>query len=80
MTHLFAYVADDHKPSMADVSSGLGHALDGTLRQYGQFHHTALTHAPLNLSFEQAATLFQHSHILEYGCRPQQISVTPARY
>ncbi|KAK4548305.1 hypothetical protein LTR36_010175 [Oleoguttula mirabilis] len=57
VTHIFPHVPDDYKPVMADVSAGLGKEMDGTLRQYGRFHHTTLVHAPENLTFEEAATL-----------------------
>lgn len=39
------------------MASGLGGALNGTLRQYGAFPEHGLVHAPSNLSFEEASTL-----------------------
>jgi NADPH:quinone reductase-like Zn-dependent oxidoreductase len=42
---------------MVEISSGLGQAIHGTIREYGVFHENILVHMPKNLSFEQAATL-----------------------
>ena len=39
------------------VTTGLGGAQDGTLRQYGVFNENGLVRAPANLPFEEAATL-----------------------
>lgn len=57
VTHLCPEVGDDHIPTFADISAGIGHGKDGTLREFGVFHYTALVLAPKNLTFEQAATL-----------------------
>ena len=38
-------------------ASGLGGALDGTLRQYGAFNENGLVHMPETLDFKQASTL-----------------------
>ncbi|KAK3346382.1 hypothetical protein B0T25DRAFT_278173 [Lasiosphaeria hispida] len=43
--------------SVATSKSGLGGALDGTLRQYGVFNENGLVRAPANLSHVEAATL-----------------------
>lgn len=42
---------------MLDISAGLGHSIDGTLRDRGHFHETALVHAPKDLDFGRASTL-----------------------
>lgn len=39
------------------VNSGLGGALDGTLRQYAVFNENGLVRAPSNLNYVEAATL-----------------------
>ncbi|KAI5366020.1 putative GroES-like superfamily, alcohol dehydrogenase-like, NAD(P)-binding domain superfamily [Septoria linicola] len=57
VTHLTPSVPDTVAPSMKDISAGLGQAIDGTLRERGNFHESALLHAPRNNSFAQAATL-----------------------
>lgn len=41
----------------AAAGTGLGGVLDGTLRQYGVFNETGLSHAPKNLSPTESATL-----------------------
>ncbi|KAL8956081.1 MAG: hypothetical protein Q9183_006421, partial [Haloplaca sp. 2 TL-2023] len=41
----------------AIVGTGLGGALDGTLRQYGAFEETGLVHMPSTLDFKQGSTL-----------------------
>ena len=56
-THLTCGLPENELPGFEDISLGLGHAVDGTLRQYGVFHQTSLVKMPLNLSFLQAATL-----------------------
>ena len=58
VTHL-APTEDDNAlpPSMAEISAGLGHGINGTLQEYGHFHQTALIKAPHNLDFARAATL-----------------------
>lgn len=50
-THLAGHV------TAADLATGTGGAVDGTLREYGAFSEQALVHMPENLTFEQAATL-----------------------
>lgn len=57
VVHMCPGVGDDHIPTFAGISAGIGHGKDGTLREYGNFEATALVHAPKNLSFEKAATL-----------------------
>ena len=57
VTHLCPEVGDDRVPTFAAISAGIGHGKDGTLREFGVFHQTALVSAPKNLTFEQAATL-----------------------
>lgn len=42
---------------MADICSGLGQHVDGTLRSHGVFHETALVSMPKGLDFLQASTL-----------------------
>lgn len=42
---------------MADVGTGLGGALDGTLRQYGSFDENGLVKMPESLDFKQGSTL-----------------------
>ena len=39
------------------LRTGLGGAIDGTLRQYGAFSDEGLVHMPSNLNFVEAATL-----------------------
>lgn len=51
-----------HKPksepvTFADIGSGLGQRIDGTLRPYAVFHQTALVKMPSSLSFVEASTL-----------------------
>ncbi|KAI2603438.1 NAD(P)-binding protein [Hypoxylon fragiforme] len=41
----------------AMMATGLGGAVDGTLRQYGTFNENGLVRAPSNLSYEEACTL-----------------------
>ena len=43
--------------SVADTMTGLGGAIDGTLRQYGAFEESGLVKAPTTLDFKQASTL-----------------------
>ncbi|KAF1966162.1 alcohol dehydrogenase [Bimuria novae-zelandiae CBS 107.79] len=43
--------------SPAAIGTGLGGALDGTLREYGTFDEQGLVHIPSNLNFFEAATL-----------------------
>lgn len=58
VTHLAPTEDDDAlPPSMAEISTGLGHGQNGTLREYGIFKPTALVKAPHNLDFARAATL-----------------------
>lgn len=56
-THLTCGLTEDELPGFTDISSGLGHTLDGTLRQFGVFHKTSLVKMPSNLNFLEAATL-----------------------
>jgi NADPH:quinone reductase-like Zn-dependent oxidoreductase len=49
--------APDAFLTLEEISTGYGHALYGTIREYGVFHESALVHMPKNLSFEQASTL-----------------------
>ena len=57
LTSLCPYVPDDQALLMPDINAGLGHKFDGTLRTHAHFHHTAVVHAPANVSFAGAATL-----------------------
>lgn len=41
----------------AGMASGLGGAVDGTLREYGVFPETGLVHAPSNITVKEASTL-----------------------
>jgi NADPH:quinone reductase-like Zn-dependent oxidoreductase len=50
-------LAPDAFLTLEEISTGYGHALDGTIREYGVFHESALVHMHKNLSFEQASTL-----------------------
>ena len=56
-THLTFGMTEDAFATFADISSGLGHQLDGTLRTFGVFHDTSLVKMPRNLRFNEAATL-----------------------
>lgn len=51
------YVSDEFLPRMDAICSGLGQALNGTLRELGVFPQQGLVRMPNNMSFEQAATL-----------------------
>lgn len=44
-------------PNLQTISSGLGGALDGTLRQYGVFDEAGLVSMPNNLTMVEASTL-----------------------
>lgn len=57
VTHLVPNAPEDVFPTMVEISTGLGQATHGTIREYGIFHEDLLVHMPKNLSFEQAATL-----------------------
>lgn len=57
VTHLVPDISPGRFPTAADISGGLGQAVDGTIREYGVFHENTLVHMPQNLTFEQAATL-----------------------
>jgi NADPH:quinone reductase-like Zn-dependent oxidoreductase len=57
VTHLVPSIAFAEAPTFAHISAGLGHAVDGTVREYGVFNEDALVRMPKNLSFEQASTL-----------------------
>ena len=56
-THLTVGLPDDYAPGFVDITSGLGHKVDGTLQKYGVFHETSLVNMPSNLTFLEAATL-----------------------
>lgn len=56
-THMTSRMAVDEPATFADIGTGLGQQLDGTLRQYGVFHESSLVKMPSNLSFLEAATL-----------------------
>ncbi len=57
VTHLIGRIPGDAKIDFNSLRSSLGMGTNGTLTQYGTFHHSNLVHAPRSLSFEQAATL-----------------------
>ncbi|KAK0942626.1 hypothetical protein LTR48_001122 [Friedmanniomyces endolithicus] len=57
VTHLIGRIPDDAKVDFDSLRSSLGIGTNGTLTQYGNFHHSNIVHAPRSLSFEQAATL-----------------------
>lgn len=57
VTHMCPFLPDDQVPTMADISAGLGHSIDGTLRTRGNFHESALVRAPKNLHSSRACTL-----------------------
>ena len=44
-------------PTWQDIVNGLGHTTDGTLREHGIFHKTAVVTMPSTLNFLEAATL-----------------------
>ncbi len=50
-----SHLAGSLKPS--DLATGLGGALDGTLRQHGVFDENGLVAMPSNLNFQEASTL-----------------------
>ncbi len=43
--------------TVQDLNTGLGGAVDGTLRQYGAFDENGLVKMPETLNFQQGATL-----------------------
>jgi len=43
--------------TLSDVSTGLGGAIDGALRQYGAFDENGLVRMPTTLDFKQGSTL-----------------------
>ncbi|KAK0105341.1 hypothetical protein ONS95_004279 [Cadophora gregata] len=57
VTHMLPNFPEDAFPTMTDISAGLGHGVDGTIREFGIFDESALVRMPKNLSFEEAATL-----------------------
>lgn len=57
VTHMLPNFSEDGFPTMTEIGAGLGHSIDGTIREFGVFHESALVHMPKNLSFEEAATL-----------------------
>lgn len=57
VTHLSPFLPDDLAPTMKDISAGLGQFVNGTLRECGNFHESALLLAPRNLNFAEASTL-----------------------
>ncbi|PVH86225.1 alcohol dehydrogenase [Cadophora sp. DSE1049] len=57
VTHMLPNFPEDAFPTMTEIGAGLGHAIDGTIREFGVFDERALVHMPQNLSFEEAATL-----------------------
>ncbi|KAH7390227.1 hypothetical protein BKA64DRAFT_117887 [Cadophora sp. MPI-SDFR-AT-0126] len=57
VTHMLPNFPEGAFPTMAEIGAGLGHAIDGTIREFGVFDESALIHMPRNLSFEEAATL-----------------------
>ncbi|CZR62768.1 related to alcohol dehydrogenase [Phialocephala subalpina] len=57
VTHMTPNFAEDAFPTFTEICAGLGHTVDGTIREFGVFDQSALVHMPKNLSFEEAATL-----------------------
>ncbi|KAH7312014.1 alcohol dehydrogenase [Rhexocercosporidium sp. MPI-PUGE-AT-0058] len=57
VTHMLPNFPSEAFPTMLEIGAGLGHAIDGTFREFGVFDQGALVHMPKNLSFEEAATL-----------------------
>ena len=56
-THLTCGMDYDVLPAWQDIVNGLGQTTDGTLREYGTFHKTAVVKVPSTLNFLEAATL-----------------------
>lgn len=57
VVHLTYKLGDNEPALISDASNGVGHAVDGTLRQYGVFHKSSIVHMPSSLSFVEASTL-----------------------
>lgn len=56
-TYMVPQKPETEPVTFADVSTGLGQQVDGTLRPFGVFHETALVKMPSSLSFIEASTL-----------------------
>ncbi|KAF9895431.1 hypothetical protein FE257_000337 [Aspergillus nanangensis] len=56
-THLTSNMPKDAPANFADINTGLGQIIDGTLRSYGVFPDTSLVKMPTTLTFAEAATL-----------------------
>lgn len=57
VAHMCPHIADEALPTPADVCSGLGQKLDGTLARRAVLHRTALVPMPRHMGFAEAATL-----------------------
>ena len=55
-THLVSQLPSSEAPGFSNINTGLGQHLDGTLRNHGIFHESALVPMP-DLSFLEACTL-----------------------
>ncbi|CAG7923299.1 unnamed protein product [Penicillium olsonii] len=55
-THLISQLPSSEAPGFSNINTGLGQHLDGTLRNHGIFHESALVPMP-DLSFLEACTL-----------------------
>ncbi|OJJ99724.1 hypothetical protein ASPACDRAFT_60558 [Aspergillus aculeatus ATCC 16872] len=56
-TYMVPHKPESEPVTFADIGSGLGQRIDGTLRPYAVFHQTALVKMPSSLSFVEASTL-----------------------
>ncbi|PYI30420.1 GroES-like protein [Aspergillus indologenus CBS 114.80] len=56
-TYMVPHKPESEPVTFADIGSGLGQQVDGTLRPYAVFHQTALVKMPSSLSFVEASTL-----------------------
>ncbi|PWY90599.1 alcohol dehydrogenase [Aspergillus sclerotioniger CBS 115572] len=56
-TYMVPQKPENEPVTFADIGSGLGQQVDGTLRPFGVFHETALVKMPPSLSFLEASTL-----------------------
>ncbi|KAK4579991.1 hypothetical protein LTR86_000193 [Recurvomyces mirabilis] len=57
LTHMCPHIPATQPPLFPEISAGLGQNEHGTLRQLGTFHHSAVVHAPANVSHEEGCTL-----------------------
>ncbi|KAL2833736.1 alcohol dehydrogenase [Aspergillus cavernicola] len=57
VTHLTVNTPENGATTFADINTGLGQKVDGTIRKYGVFDVSSVVGMPESLSFAEAATL-----------------------